>query len=98
LAVPDVMPEHGSPLAAELDARLTGWLERRAANGRAPRADLEAAAVITVAEAAVADVERLCLSWGLRSRSLPREGGGAVLRIDGPALPVLGLTEIARGS
>jgi hypothetical protein len=92
------MPQHGSSLAAELDARLIGWLERRAANERAPRADLEAAAVITVAEAAVADVEQLCLSWGLRSRAVPRKrGGAAVLRIDGPALPVLGLTEIARG-
>jgi hypothetical protein len=92
-----VMPEAGSPLSVELDARLLGWLERRAAHGRAPRPDLEAAAVITVADGAVAAVERVCHRWGLRTRLVPRDGGScAVLRIDGPALPVLGLTELAR--
>jgi hypothetical protein len=84
-------------LSAELDARLIGWLERRAATGPAPRADLEAAAVITVADGAVAEIERLCRRWGLRARSVPRDGGRwSVLRVDGRALPVLGLTEIAR--
>jgi nitrogen fixation protein len=84
-------------LSSELDARLVGWLERRAATGPVPRADLEAAAVITVADGAVADVERLCHGWGLRVRSIPRDGGRwSVLRVDGPALPVVGLTEIAR--
>jgi hypothetical protein len=89
------MPE--TDLSAELDARLIGWLERRAASGPAPRADLEAAAVITVADGAVAELERLCQRWGLRARPAPRAGGRwSVLRIDGPALPVLGLTEIVR--
>jgi hypothetical protein len=84
-------------LSAELDARLIGWLERRAASVPAPRADLEAAAVITVADGVVAELERFCLRWGLRARSVPREGGRwSVLRVDGPALPVLGLSEIAR--
>jgi hypothetical protein len=84
-------------LSAELDARLVGWLERRAASEPAPRADLEAAAVLTVAHGAVAEVERLCSRWGLRTRSVARDGGRwSVLRADGPALPVLGLAELAR--
>jgi hypothetical protein len=89
-------PSNSSSLSSELDARLTDWLERQAAGGRAPRADLEASAVITVAERAVRALERVCALWGLRSSSTPCDGGGwAVLRIDGPALPVQGLAEIA---
>jgi hypothetical protein len=91
------MAETTASLSAELDARLVGWLERRAATEPAPRADLQAAAVLTVADGAVAEVERLCRRWGLRTRSVPRAGGTrSVLRVDGPALPVLGLSELAR--
>jgi hypothetical protein len=96
----EVMLEPGtasSSLSAALDVELSGWLERRAEAGFPPRADLEASMVITVAERAVAAVERLCLLWGLRFRSTPCDGGRwAVLRIDGPALPVQGLAEITR--
>jgi hypothetical protein len=49
-----------------LDMLLKDWLERRAAAGRAPRPDLEAAAVITVAAHAVGELRRLCDLWGLR--------------------------------
>ena len=85
-----------SSLSTELDLRLADWLERRAEAGFPPRADLEGTAIITVAERAVAAVERLCRLWGLRSKPTPCDGGRwVVLRIDGPALPVQGLAEIA---
>jgi hypothetical protein len=81
-----------------LDTLLKDWLERRAAAGRAPRPDLEAAAVITVAAHAVGELRRLCDLWGLRLNATPGTGGWTVLRIDGPALAVQGLAEItARG-
>lgn len=93
------MPDPGTTppsLSARLDGLLTDWLERHAAGERAPRADLEAAAVVTVAASAVGELARLCSLWGLRCRATPCAAAGwAVLRVDGPALPVQGLAEIA---
>jgi hypothetical protein len=79
-------------LADQLDRLLFEWLERHAGRGGASRPGRTSAAILTVAEAAAAEVERVCDRWGLRTR---RIGGGPVMTIDGPELPVLGLAEIA---
>ena len=79
-------------LADQLDELLFAWLERHAGRGGASRPGRTSAAIVTVADAAAAEVERVCDRWGLRTR---RIGDGPVLTIDGPELPVLGLAEIA---
>jgi hypothetical protein len=76
-------------LSEQLDAMLTGWLERQADRRTPGRPDLRAKAVITVADSAMPEVERFCAGWAM---TVEREGGVAV--IEGPALVVEGFTEI----
>jgi hypothetical protein len=94
-SVHPVEPPAALTLSEQLDAMLTGWLERRTDTRQAGRVDATAAAVITVAEPHVAEVERFCENWQL---SVERIGNGAgrwiVLRVAGRALPVEGFAEI----
>jgi hypothetical protein len=82
-------------LSEQLDAMLMGWLERRADRHTPQRPDTRAAAIITIADHAVAEVERFCARWNMTAERTARAGGDfAVLRVDGPTLPVQGFTEI----
>jgi hypothetical protein len=82
-------------LSEQLDAMLMGWLERRADRHTPERLDTRAAALITIADHAVPEVEEFCARWNMTAeRTAPADGRFAVLRVDGPALPVQGFTEI----
>jgi hypothetical protein len=81
-------------LSEQLDAMLTGWLERRTAGRRPALADKTAATVVTIAEAHVAEFERFCAGWDLAVQNVGRGARWVVLRVDGRALPVEGLAEI----
>ena len=82
-------------LSEQLDAMLMGWLERRADRHTPERPGTRAAALITIADHAVTEVERFCARWNMTAeRTAPAGGGFAVLRVDGPTLPVQGFTEI----
>jgi hypothetical protein len=82
-------------LSEQLDAMLMGWLERRADLHTPQRPGTRAAALITIADHAVPEVERFCARWDMiASRTSPAGSPFAVLRVDGPTLPVQGFTEI----
>jgi hypothetical protein len=84
-------------LAEQLDAMLMGWLERHAAGGERGRPGVEAAAVVTVAERALPEIETFCAKWGMTVTSAGGgDGSWAVLQVRGPVLPVQGFTEITR--
>jgi len=92
-------PETETPqpltLFEQLDAMLLGWLEGYAdRNGPGPP-DARAAAVVTVADAAVAEIKRFCASWDMHAERIgPGDGRWAVLRVDGPLLPLKGFAAI----
>jgi hypothetical protein len=79
-------------LSEQLDAMLTGWLERRADSGTSGRLGSRAKAVMTVAESALAEVEKFCRGW---SMTVERPARGNLALIEGPALPVEGFAAIA---
>ena len=82
-------------LSAQLDAMLSGSLERHAATRDPGRADDTAKAVVVVADGHVQEVEKFCARWHLVVHGVPRgEGGATVLVVEGRALPVRGFTEI----
>jgi hypothetical protein len=76
-------------LAEQLDAMLLGWLEHAADRRGAARADLRATAVLTIATAAVAELQSLCERWGMTL-----EMRGTVAVIAGPARVVDGLVAV----
>jgi hypothetical protein len=81
-------------LSDQLDTMLLTWLAKHAAN-RSYRADERATAVMSVADANVPELERLCAKWDLTvSRRPHRRPLWSVVHVSGPALQVLGLTEI----
>jgi hypothetical protein len=81
-------------LSEQLDAMLSGWLDRNAP-GYDAGADGVAGGIVTVAEREVPEVEAFCARWGLTVRPTGRsDGRWAVLIVEGPAAPVRGLTEI----
>jgi hypothetical protein len=80
-------------LSEQLDAMLSGWLDRHAPDYDRDN-DGVAGGVVTVADRQVAEVEAFCASWGLRARRTRRDGGWAVLIVEGPAAPVRGFIEI----
>ena len=81
-------------LSEQLDAMLSGWLDRHAPDYDRDE-DGVAGAVLTVADAEVAEVEAFCTSWGLSARRTSRRNGRwTVLVVEGPAAPVRGFTEI----
>jgi hypothetical protein len=82
-------------LSEQLDAMLTGWLDRHAADGELGPADQTAKGVLTVAERDVRQVEAFCARWDMTvQRTTPGDGRWAVLIVEGRALPVRGFTEI----
>jgi hypothetical protein len=83
-------------LSEQLDAMLLGWLERRAARQEPARPGLRSSALVIVADAVLPELERFCASWQMTLRRSPRaDGASSVVHVDGPALPVQGLFEIA---
>ncbi len=82
-------------LSEQLDAMLSGWLDRHAPDGDLGSPDHIAAGIITVAERDVAEVEAFCARWDMTVR---RPAGDhrrwVVLIVEGRALPVRGFTEI----
>ena len=82
-------------VSEQLNAMLSGWLDRHAPDGHLGDADQTAAGVITVASAHVPEVETFCADWGMSvSRSASRDGAHDVLIVQGPPLPVRGFVEI----
>jgi hypothetical protein len=82
-------------LSEQLDAMLSGWLERHAATRDPGRADGTAKGVVIVADSHVHEVEEFCARWDLLVHRAPRgDGGATVLVVEGRALPVQGFTEI----
>jgi hypothetical protein len=82
-------------LSEQLDAMLSGWLDRHAPGADRARPDEIATGVVTVADDAVAQVEAFCARWDLTVRRTARgDGRWAVLIIEGRALPVRGFIEI----
>ena len=81
-------------LSEQLDAMLSGWLDRNAPHYDG-EADGVAGGIVTVAEREVPEVEAFCERWGLVARRAARnDGRWAVLIIEGPAMPVRGFAEI----
>lgn len=76
-------------LSEQLDAMLLGWLEHTAdQRGPAP-AGLRATAVMTIAAAALPEIQRLCAGWDLTVVM-----SGAVALVSGPARVVDGLVAV----
>lgn len=73
-------------LSEQLDAMLHGWLERA---GRSVQPGVRAKAVLTIARAALDEVERFCAKWDM---TVERHDG--VVTIEGPALAVEGFAAI----
>ena len=82
-------------LSEQLDAMLLGWLEHHADHHAPGPAERRAAAFVTVAEKCVAEVERFCAGWDMTAeRTSLTNDRRAVLRVDGPLLPVTGFAAI----
>jgi uncharacterized protein YfaP (DUF2135 family) len=81
-------------LSEQLDAMLSGWLDRHDPDWERRENGAIAQAVITVATAAVSELHAFCARWQMTLRRSARGERWAVLVVEGPALPVQGLTEI----
>jgi hypothetical protein len=82
-------------LSEQLDAMLSGWLDRHAPSGELGHPDELAKGVVTVADRDIAEVEAFCARWDLTVQRTARgDGRWAVLIVEGRALPVRGFTEI----
>jgi hypothetical protein len=82
-------------LSEQLNAMLTGWLDRHAPDGDYGGPDQVAAGVITVAHADVPEVEAFCANWDMTvRRSAAVSGRWAVLVVEGRVALVRGFTEI----
>ena len=82
-------------LSEQLDAMLSGWLDRHAPDGDLGPADRTAKAVMNVDAARVGEIETFCARWDRTVwRATPNGGARAVLVIEGRELPVRGFTEI----
>lgn len=81
-------------LTEQLDAMLTGWLERHAERPDPGLSDVDAAGVVTVADRHVEGVEAFCAGWDMTARRLDGGGRWAVLRVEGRARLVRGFVEI----
>ena len=83
-------------LCEQLDAMLLGWLERYADRHPPGPADTRAAAFVTVVDRAVAEVQRFCAGWDMTAeRTALSNSRWAVLRVDGPILPVTGFAAVS---
>ena len=82
-------------LSEQLNAMLSGWLDRHAPDGDLGDPRQRAAAVITVANSQVAQVEEFCAGWSMTVRRVPHsDARWAAVVVEGAALPVRGFTEI----
>jgi hypothetical protein len=92
-----LLADTSSPLtlSEQLNAMLSGWLDRHAPDGDLGRPGQIAASVVTVADSHVPQVEAFCADWDMTVR---RSAGGygcwAVLVVQGRPLPVRGFVEI----
>jgi hypothetical protein len=83
-------------LSEQLDAMLSGWLERHAPAHDHGRTAQVAKAVITVARDAVNEVREFCARWGMGVETIAaNDWRRAILIVEGGALQVRGFTEIA---
>jgi hypothetical protein len=80
-------------LSEVLDAMLLGWLERRADRRTPDSPALRATAVLTIADDAMPEIERLCAGWAM---SVRRPARGLVAVIEGPARAVEGFVAVSR--
>jgi hypothetical protein len=81
-------------LSEQLDAMLSGWLDRHDPDGEHRHGGDTARAVVTVAASAVPEVHAFCAGWQITVRRASRGDRWAVLVVEGPELPVRGFTEI----
>ena len=82
-------------LSEQLDAMLSGWLDRHDPDGERRGADRIARAVITAARSAVPEIEAFCARHELRLQcNMPAGLHWAVLVVEGEPLPIQGLAEI----
>jgi hypothetical protein len=82
-------------LSEQLNAMLSGWLDRHAPDGDLGDADQTAAGIVTVANAHVPEVQAFCAQWDMTvSPSASRDGRHAVLIVQGRPLAVRGFVEI----
>ena len=81
-------------LSEQLDAMLSGWLDRHDPDGGGRHGGDTACAVVTVAAAAVPELQAFCADWQITVRRSSRGDRWAVLVVEGPELPVRGFTEI----
>src|ERR1700742_2565219 len=94
MAAPDSATHQILSLSEQLDAMLLGWLERRAGQQR-PEPAATAVAVLTVGAKLFDEVAKFCAQWGLEAQRVGGSEEFAVVRVSGPALPVIGCSEIA---
>ena len=96
MGTPDTETLHPLTLSEQLDAMLLGWLERHA-DRHAPRpAETRAAAFVSVVDRSVAEVQRFCAGWDMTAeRTALSNSRWAVLRVDGPILPVTGFAAVS---
>src|SRR5262249_40222169 len=80
-------------LSEQLDAMLLGWLERRAGRHRV-ELDATAVAILTVGTKHVPQIETFCAKWGMKAERIGGSEALAAVRVSGPALPVIGFSEI----
>jgi hypothetical protein len=85
----DITGNAALSLSEQLDAMLHGWLERAAGTRRPAPPGLRGRAVLTIARAALDEVERFCAKW-----DMTLERHGSVVTIEGPALAVEGFAAI----
>ena len=76
-------------LLEQLDAMLLEWLERTAGGRRPVEPGLRGTAVLSIARAALDEVERFCAKWDM---TVERRGVAVV--IEGPARAVEGFAAI----
>jgi hypothetical protein len=85
---------YASPLtlSEQLDAMLTGWLERRADRRGPGRLGARAKAVMAIADSALDEVEKFCERWAM---TLERPARGTIAIVEGPELAVEGFAAIS---
>ena len=82
-------------LTEQLDAMLTGWLERAADTGNTLSLQQVVVAVIPVRADLVEQIRAFCDRWEMTVTDTGHDAGAwRVLKISGRALPVLGFAEI----
>ena len=82
-------------LSQQLNAMLSGWLDRHAPDGELGDTGQVAASVTIVPNAYVAEVRAFCADWDMTVKATPsHDGRNAVLVVEGRPLTVRGFSEI----